>query len=152
MNKHGASEESLMMLFRLLLVAVITFFVIGISAVYYEFYIDIRGSEASIMARDVVNCLAPAGEFIAPTGHEQNFLEFCNIKNTGRFYVNVSVAGKKYESGDSGAAWVKDLFDSGKVSNNIKTYEPGHFDKSFDVLFNNNPEKMRVEVFVNRET
>jgi hypothetical protein len=156
--KKAAMGEGVLMIYRLVLLTFIALIVFGLSAVYYEYYIDIRFSEAGIMTRDVVNCLAPQGALVnVPIEYQNKILDYCGIKNTDRFYVNVSVLKSdkslftSFQHGDSGQQWIKDI--APQLSGEAKTYVPGYFKQSYNVSLNSNipSGKMIVEVLVAHE-
>lgn len=157
--KHSAMGEGILMIYRLVLLTFIALIVFGLSAVYYEYYIDIRASEAGIMAKDVVNCLAPQGSLVnVPIEYQNKILDYCGIKNTERFYVNTTVFNSdnslfvSFQQGDSGQQWIKDIFSNNQASGEVKTYEPGYFKKDYPIILNSGKDaKMNVEVLVQHE-
>lgn len=161
-NKKAAMGEGILMIYRLVLLTFIALIVFGLSAVYYEYYIDIRGSEAGILGKDIVNCLAPQGVFVnVPLEYQNKILDYCGIKNTARFYVNVSVLRvdnslfTSLQQGDSGAKWVKDI-NPNLLQGEAKTYVPGVFSKDYPIILigadgKTNDGKLNVEVLVSHE-
>ena len=162
-NKRAVMGESILMIYRIVLVTVIALVVIGISAVYYDFYIDVRDAEAIAMTREVVDCVSPAGiiDLNKFAENENNFLEACGFDSSelNRFYVSVEVFDstgeeiKKLEQGDSGAIWIKELFEGSGGVENIKKYRPGSFGGEYSVLVkgDNIKKRIKVEVLVNHE-
>ena len=140
------------MIYRLMLVSFIALVVLGVAAVFYGYYVDVRDVEARIMAVNVVNCLSPDGVFIADNlkGYEGKVLEYCKIYNSGKFYINVSVQGKKYQDGDSSLLWIREIYKT-SAGDNIKKYEPGYFSEVYSVIVNGKEDKLNVEVLVNDE-
>jgi len=120
-NKKGATGEAILMVYRIILVSFIALIVLGTAAIFYNYEIDVRNVEARILAKKVLGCLAPLGELDLDKIDEKdskNILDYCGIKNTGRFYVSATVYHlerreilKKLEHGDSGIVWVKDILD-----------------------------------------
>jgi len=171
-NKKAVAGEGILMIYRLILVTFIALVVLGLSAVFYDYYIDVRDVEARIMAKQVVNCLAPDGIFDLGkiAGNEDKIMEYCGFDKNElkRFYVSVVVNDesgkeiKKLQQGDSGALWVKQIYEN-KKGGSIAKYEPGVFPKENEknyfsiVLFNfENSEKkingkLIVEVLVQHE-
>ncbi len=151
--KRSAVGEGVLMIYRIILIAIIAFVVLGTSAVVYDYYVDVRGIEARIMAKQVVNCLEPQGSLVSvPDLSKTKILNFCGIKNTERFYVQINVSDLRFEQGDSGALWIKQMFDTNKDgTKNIKKYEPGYYFDEFDVNYNNQKTKLKIMVLVNNE-
>lgn len=129
------------MIYRLFLVAIIAITILGLSAMFYDYYIDIKNAEAQIMAKNVVNCLAPGGVFdlAKVQGHEKDFMEsVCKIDNLDRFYVkvNVSFSGNQavlLQYGDYGAVWTKELYKKSTLTKQIEKYEPGQFNWNYTI-------------------
>ncbi len=140
------------MIYRLMLISFIALVVMGAAAVFYSYYVDVRDVEARIMAVNVVNCLAPNGVFLADNlnGYGGNVLEYCKISNSGKFYINVSVSGKKYEAGDSSLLWIREMYKN-SAGESIKKYEPGYFSEVYPVIVDGKEDKLKIEVLVNHE-
>ena len=162
------------MIYRLILISFIALIILGLSAVFYDYYLDVRDAEARIVAKEVVNCMAPDGVVdlskFADVENENNLLEFCGFDKSelNRFYIDaeIMVGGdvvKKIEQGDSGSAWVYELFlkdikQGTEKTAKIAKYKPGHFfnqDLKVSVLESGSEEKksgnIKLEVFVNHE-
>lgn len=164
-SKKAALGESVLMLYRLIMITIIAFVIFGISAVFYTYYIDVRHSEAGILSKQVINCISPEGilDLNKISGYENKILDYCKIKNTGRFYVNVTITGESgkemgvLQNGDSGLMWVKDLYDSNANLNSIKQYAPGfyHPDEGYNVQVIDKAGKyngvVNIDVLVNNE-
>jgi len=94
MDKRAAIDESILMIYRLLLISFVALVFLGVASTSYDYYIDVRDVEATIMAKQSVNCLAPKGviNFSRFTGMEKKFLEVCGYGgNLGRIYVKAEV-------------------------------------------------------------
>jgi len=167
MNKKGVVGEGVIMIYRLILLSFIVLVILGISAVYYEVYIDVRDAEAQIMAQNVVDCLSPKGILDLdsyPPDLENNLLFYCGygVVESERFYVRAVVLDesgdevKKLNYGDSGLEWVKDVFSKTKVAEGVRRYEPGYFPATnFSSYINDGGRKfsgkINVEVIMNNE-
>lgn len=164
-NQHGAIGEGVLMIYRLVLVAIIAIIVLGLSAIYYDYYIDVKSAEAQILAKQIVNCLAPNGviNLDALDSKADDVLKYCEIKNIERFYVVVHVKKsdspddmKTLKSGNDGIKSINEMYD--KLKNAMKTqakYEPGTYGKSFPVIIVSSKSKINgnlaVEVVVGSE-
>lgn len=149
------------MLVRIVLVTFIAVVIIGMSAIFYDYYINTGGSEAKIMARSVVNCLAPHGEILNMEflqSQKGKLLEYCgydknSIKN---FYVSVSIKDSSgnellnLEQGDSGIASIVALYNSGVETTNIAKYAPALFSASYCVNFKSKSDHGNIFVKVIR--
>jgi len=168
-NKRGGTGEEITMIYRLVLITLIAFVIFGVSAIFYDYYIDVRDVEAGVMTKKVVNCLSPNGELEI---HE----ELCGLSvfEVERYYVRVSVLDNNFEivetleAGDSGVEWVRNIFvpntfedlakevksfsgQGGSKTENLKKYEPGYSFSNFDSVYNGEAVKLNVEVWVNYE-
>lgn len=163
MNKYGQMGEGIFMIYRLLLISLIAFGIFSTSSIFYNYDINIRNAEATILARGISSCLSPNGVLNLDEISEKNYvkiLSYCGISNIDRFYVNVDVvesSGSKvarlYE-GDSGALWIKELFKEG-ITEKIEKYTPGYFDFEYPVFILKDGAKIKgnvkMEVLVNYE-
>ena len=140
-DKRGAAGETILTIYRIVIISLIALVIMGLSAVFYDYYIDVRDAEAVILMGEVVNCLVPLGvgklDLDSLDGNadfdEDKILEYCGFDSEDgvgeRFYVNVTVkddAGKVIgvlQDGDSGVSWVQSVL---KVRD-ITKYHPGHF-------------------------
>ena len=150
MNKKGtATGDSVIMIYRLFLITFIALIILGSSAFFYAYYADIRNTEARILIRKTMHCLAPDGTLNLDKfqNSEKNVLtDYCDLRNTDRFYVKVTVwdeerygdvvsyvlsdsdSGKEIktlEHGDSGLNWIKKIFRARTRSEKIIKSKPG---------------------------
>ena len=152
-NKKAAMGEWIIMIYRLLLVSIIAFVILGISSVFYAHYIDIRDVEARVLAREIVECVSPDGVLdldVFPKNDRKNILSYCGFGESERFYVelNVYFSGKdvKLSQGDSGLLWVLDVFEDDRVSEGLRKYEPGYYNWSYPVWVLDGGNKFEGEV------
>jgi len=163
-DRRGVAGEMLLTIYRLVIVAMIAFFVLGVSAFVYDYYLDVRDIEARILTKKVVNCLAPEGvlDLSRFEGKEDKILDFCGIRNVERFYVKVDVSdGEKlavwtFQQGDSGIEWIKKLFENPANVKNLEKYNLGFDSKHYSInVLKTNGEKIKsvldIEVFVGHE-
>lgn len=153
-DKKAILGEGILTIYRLVLIAFIALIVLGLAAVFYDYYVDVRGAEAQIMAKQVVNCLAPGGEIDLGKfdSFENKILEYCGFdeQETERIYVVINVTNsleeeiKKLEDGDSGLEWVKEIYDEKDVTR----YRPGFFNKSYNVFVLDEGKKEQGKIFV----
>jgi len=170
-NKKAVLGEGLLMIYRLILITFIALIVLGLSAVFYDYYLDVRDAEARIVGKEVANCLAPEGvidlSYFAEV--DANLLEVCGFDSgeLERFYVDARIFVEdgevvQLEQGDSGSKWVYELFlkdekeETGRTEN-IAKYKPGYWagDGLEAVVEKEGGEKqigkIDLEVFVNHE-
>lgn len=140
MSKKGAIGEGVLMIYRMVLVAVIAIIIIGLSAIYYDYYINVRGVEARILTKQIVNCLAPEGivDLAKITDESRTkILDYCKINHADRFYVRISVYENNnpivLQQGDSGLEWVKEIYKNKESVQDIKKYEPESFSASYNI-------------------
>ena len=154
-NKKGAIDEGMLTIYRMVLVTIIAFFILGVSAFVYSYYLDVRDAEAVILAKKVITCLAPEGvvdlSALEPFEDTGNFLqEYCNLKGIERFYVNVKFSREVYglktredifilEQGEDNLGWLAELSKQDKSTKNIKKYVPGYLESSYTpIIFSDN--------------
>lgn len=175
-SKRGQIGEGVIMIYRLLIVTVIAGVIFAVSAIYYDYEIDIRDAEARILTREVVDCLAPKGvlnlDEISESERDE-VLSYCDFSEVDRFYVGVDVIDSEgvriagLQEGDSGALWIKDLYgkavatgkailgaedSEGRVTGK---YNPGYYKIEYPVYILNDEVKgegkIKLEVLVNYE-
>ena len=149
-SKRAAIGEGIFtLLVRLSVLAAIAFIIFGVAASFYNPYVDVRDAEARIMTRQLNDCLAPKGAVDVGGFSEENKLGLLVYCHTGgidseRFFVRAKVTqGNKeiirLEQGDSGALWVKDIFNKAEFETEgfIERYSPGYYTKSYPVRITN---------------
>ena len=145
MNKKAATGETILTIYRIVIISFLALVILGVSAVFYDYYIDVRDTEAVILTRSVVNCLVVDGKLDldmmrgSDGFNENKIFEYCGFdKSDGisdRLYARVVVrddAGKEVgvlQGGDSGIGWVRDILNTGVVTK----YRPGYLNR--DNLF-----------------
>ena len=165
MNKRGVLGEGVLMIYRMMILTFVAFIILGVSSVFYAHFIDVRDTEALIMTREVVECLARDGTLdldLISEEDKKSILEYCgySLGQLDRFYVRVGVIVDEnevsvFEHGDSGRTWVLDVLDEIDKSENLRKYRPGFSDNDFMVNVIDGGElnegKIKVEVFVGDE-
>jgi hypothetical protein len=154
-GKRGATGEGILTMYRVLIIIFIALIILVISNVFYSHYIDVRDTEAKVMARNVIGCVLSDFDFMNFNGE---LLKHCGYKKgTERFFVRLTFVdenGKEIRvisHGDSGAMWVREIFKEDKMTENIKQYKPGFFDYTYPYYYAREERdiKVRVEVLVN---
>ena len=141
-NKRGALGESVTTLYRIVIIIIVSFVILGASSMVYSHHINVRDSEAMIMIREISDCvLSDAIVDLAELEGVDNIFEYCgyDANEVERFFISVSifVEGSEVlgiEGGDSGSLWVKDLYDPSSGMEAIGRYEPGHFKMKYGVV------------------
>jgi len=167
-NKKAATGEAILMLYRIVLISFIALVILGIAAIFYDYELDVRNIEAEILAKKVIDCLAPSGELNLdsfPENRDDKLLDYCGIKNIERFYINVKVFSeqnqilKKFEQGDSGAGWVMEILKgvpTGSKFENLEKYRPGYLYSDYLLVIIESGNKIKggieIEVVVQHET
>jgi hypothetical protein len=164
MRKKAVMGEGIIMIYRMVLITFIAFVVLGVSSIFYSYYIDVRDAESWLLARQVSDCLNPNGELVLSEIGEDNYdkiLDYCKITPNERFYVGLKVYdGEKevgsFYQGDRGAFWQVSLYDKNKgMTAEIGKYKPGYFEFEYPVsLVIDNEKKeglIKMEVLVTHE-
>ena len=167
-GNKGSAGEGIMMIYRILIVSFIAFIILGVFSIFYEYHVDVKGVEAQIIARDVMDCLAPEGILdldAYPEGNKNHLLFYCGFENfeVERFFVSVVINQSyplktldNFQQGDSGASWIKEIFKNNPSSvDSLKKYEPRSFREIYPVFINSSNNLVDgiidLEVFVNNE-
>lgn len=160
-NKKAVMGETVLMMYRLVLISLIAFAVLGISTIFYAHYINVRPAEAIIMTRQITDCFTLENRNFEEV-EEGKVLLFCGYDEaeTKRFFVKVDFADssgnliKSTYQGDSGAEWVKTLYEEQKKSTeSIKKYAPGYYTLESPLFDKNTGRELniKVEVLVSNE-
>jgi len=160
-NKRGQVGSSVVTMYRVLVIIFISVIVLGISSLVYSHYINVKDSEAVILARQMVECVAPLGILdLDSLSKEKNIFTYCGFEDfeVERFFVSILAKVDDEEvgkliGGDEGFLWVREIYESGAKTDSIKRYEPGYFNAQYSVyVLDGGVEKMGdmiVEVIIN---
>jgi len=153
MNKRGdAIGENILMSYRLILVAIIAFVVIGMSTLIYSYDVNVRDVEARILAREVLNCVSEPGFFEKvnlDSEAQYNILDVCKFHGDfSRIFVRLTMYSSSGEErviqhGDSGSVWVRDIVLAS--GDEYDEYEPGFYRNTF---MSSDGTKIDMEVYV----
>jgi len=142
MNKKGQLGSSVITMYRVLVIIIISVVILGVSSIVYSHHINVRDSEAMILVREISGCVI--NEAVVDLGKlkvEEDIFEYCGYEEDemDNYFVSVKVEidGSEVfevEGGDSGSLWVRDIFKNEKSVESIKRYEPGNFVKEYDIV------------------
>jgi len=161
-SKNAVVGESIISVYRLFLIAVIAFVVLGVGAISSENYIDVRAIEADILVKQTINCLLPEGvlDLNKIQGNEEKILDYCGFNGVERLFVFVTVYDeegklvKTLKQGDSSLPWVKEIFKDKDKTENILKYKPGDKKREFEVVVDMGEKfvgKLNIEAIVGHE-
>ena len=142
MNKRGQIGESILSMYRTLLVIIISVVVLGMSSIVYSYDINVRDSEAMLMTREISDCVIFEGLVnFSEIKEQDNVFEYCGFEGgeVENFFVSVVIWVEsekrfEFEGGDGGTTWVSDIFRSDSDVDEIERYRPGYFEKSYNVF------------------
>lgn len=142
MNKKGQSGSSVIMIYRVFVIVVISVVVLGVSSIVYSYHINVRDSEAMILVREISGCVISEGVVDLDELREvEDIFEYCGFDSDEmeNFFVSVVIGIDekdvfRIEGGDSGLSWVVDIYKNKGATEGIERYEPGHFSWAYDVL------------------
>ena len=141
-NKRGETiGDSLMMMYQVFFVAFVAFVILGVSAMLYNYNINTRDSETMLIARSIVDCVAPEGFLDLDSMNEEdknNIFSFCGFddKMNEAVFVSLGVMDgenkiDKIVTGNEGLLWVNRIYTSKLKTASIEKYEPGYFNGEF---------------------
>ena len=140
-NKRADMSEALQMNYRIFMVLLVAFVILGISATIYRNYIDVRTVEAEILNKKLFECLTENN--MANTtlleAYQNNILEYCGYseEETSRFLAQVRLTlGTNmftYQQGDSGSVWILDTIQSKQKAKSFSYHEPGFSETTYPV-------------------
>jgi len=161
-SKRGQLGSSIMTVYRVLVLIIIAFVILGASSLVYSHHINTRDSEAMILVHEISECVITDSVVdLNKLKSQDSLFEYCGFESDEmeNFFVRVLVEfggseSFKIEDGDSGFLFVKDIFNMNSDTGAIDKYEPGHFVKTYDVLVLSGGEKsgkVSVEVVANAQ-
>jgi len=163
MNRRGQLGSSVITMYRVLVIIIISVVILGGSSIVYSHHINVRDSEAMILVREISGCvISEAVVDLDKLKAVEDVFEYCGFDGDEmeNFFVSVRVeidGSEVFEidGGDSGLLWVRDVFKSGAGTEAIDRYEPGHFVRKYSVsVLDGGIEKegkISVEVVANAE-
>ena len=164
MNKKGQTGSGIISIYRVLMVSIIAFVILGLSSVFYNYEISVKDSEALIFARQAVDCVVLNGvlDLDSLDENREDIFSFCGFdeSESERFFLSIIINDSVREidrltGGDEGLVWVQKVYTSELKTDSIKKYEPGYYNGIFSVRALKEGAygdvKMRVEVIVKDE-
>jgi len=163
MNKIGQTGFSIVTIYRVFAVILVSVVILGTSSIIYSHHINVRDSEAMIMVREISECVVSESVVdLDKLRGEKDIFSYCgfNKNEVESFFISLSVLIDTkevfaIEGGDSGLLWVKDVYNGDAKTKVIDRYEPGHFKWFYNVgVLDAGLEKpgiLIVEVVVNAE-
>jgi len=163
-KKGEALGSSILMMYRIFIIIVVSVVVLGLSSLVYPHHINTRDSEAMLLTREISDCVISESVVdVTALRLEQSVFEYCgfNDDEMESFFVSVVVKADgvddfRIDGGDSGLLWIKDVFSGSADTEAIERYKPGRFKDVYDVLVldgsaQEKAGKLSVEVVVNAE-
>jgi hypothetical protein len=135
LNKRGVLGEGILIAYRLVIVTLIALIILGLSAVFYEYYIDVRESEAIILGRQTFDCITSGGvvelDSILKTSPE-SLADYCSfgvlkgVYLVAEFYDSSGSLIKEFNEGDSTISSIYSFYLQSGVDSTepIKKYRP----------------------------
>ena len=164
MNKKGQTGEAVINIYRVLLVTVITAAILVLSAIFYDYEISVKDSEALIFGRQIADGVVSNGILnLDELGDiEEGIFSFCGFdeSESERFFLSIVISNNvkeigKLVDGDEGLPWVQKIYSSEFKTDSIEKYEPGYYNGVFSVCVLEEgaygDAEMRMEVIVKDE-
>ncbi len=140
MKKAEALGEGLLTVYRLFLVAVVALVVLGASAVFYDYYINVKDVEAGIIARGLISCFSENGLDV-----DLNECGFDLNDTYIRVEINFGLLENRIiEEGDKGIGWTEEVDVDEK-------YKLGYFKELYPFFIEGEEIEVEMEVYVNHE-
>ena len=157
-NSGETMGEGIITIYRVFLVSFVALVILGMSSVFYAHHIDVRDVEASIMARNIVNCLTEIGGIDISDISDIDLLEYCGYGSyDGEFYISASFRNSIDEevlsltSGDSGVLFAQQIYGNVEFSSeDFAIYRPGYYSYKYPFIFKSGEVgELNLEVSVN---
>jgi hypothetical protein len=137
MNKRGDVGEAVVMMYRLVVLSLIALVILGLSAVFYDYYIDVKDSEAAIVGSQIFDCLVVDGvvdfDKVSFGMEDEKVLSYCGFDSPAGVYVVVELLDEsgiefaKFREGDFGAKVIYEMWTrtDSKQRVNLKKFGSG---------------------------
>jgi len=143
LNKRGVIGDYIFMIYRLVLITIVATVIVGICSTAYSLNINVRDSEARILAHETIECLIEKDVLSKPQSVideiKYNILDYCSITgDLSRYYISLTYEKDSekivLEQGDSGLTFVREIVDAlgsefGK--SDFAKYQPGYYNNHF---------------------
>jgi hypothetical protein len=149
----GPMGEMIIMMYRIVIIVIVGFIILGISVYSYKNDLNIKQTESFILAKNIYNCFINENTFNPDkidNLYKNKILDYCgyNDSETKRFYVNISINEGanniySYSHGDSGKIWIIDIMESMDTNEELNSW-PGYTKLSYPIYVRN--KKMQINV------
>lgn len=161
-SKKAQISDAVFMIYRIVLITVIAVVILGLSSVFFEYYLDIKNAEAQILGEKIYSCVVDEGVLDideiknSDLFKEGGILGYCGYDGLEGIYFEMFYffdgVSEKFEGGDSGLVWIKDV----DWEVDMKKYELGIYRNEEDVVFVNeegvfNDGGLKLNIYVSRD-
>ena len=163
-NKRGSTDETALMIYRIVFVTIIAFVILGVSSVVYNYAIKTQNTEGMLLGRVVLDCITEEGpiDLVSLGEFKEDMFSYCGITAPEdyafislKFYDSGGLEFEKITYGDEGLEWVNKIYTNDLGVSSIEEYEPGYFDTKLDIHFIDDGEysfgTILLEVIINGE-
>lgn len=140
-NKKAQMGEAVLWIYRFILIALISLFIVIIVGNKYSEKYDFRQAESALLSKRIVNC-------IEIYGADRNMIVNCLGINFKDYYVNISTQSLESNSNNSiffGNSDLKIQCDLLKLKKKLKQ-EPSCSESNYFILLNNEKTKLKIEI------
>jgi hypothetical protein len=134
-DKKAFLGSGVLMVYRLVMVTIVALIILGLSATFYQYHIDVRESEIMIFARQAMDCVSPDGIFDLDSisnSSSGTLLEYCGFGEVNgiyiisRFYNSSGILIKEFKEGEEPIKEIYRLFaySDRESTESIKKYRP----------------------------
>ncbi len=159
-NGAGAISDMVFMGYRIVMIIIIGFLVIGISVFAYNNDVNVKQVESIILAKNLYNCFVSENYILMKESirdYKNSILEYCGYDKgqISRFYVKVdiltnNVIVESFSQGDSGKMWIYETMKEEKDVSD-KNSLPGYTIMSFPIYYEGQNSKINISTLVNDE-
>ncbi|MCL6500501.1 MAG: hypothetical protein K6T16_00505 [Candidatus Pacearchaeota archaeon] len=128
-NKKGQTENAVIWLYRFFILVVVIGGTIGIVAMHYSKQVDVRNVESAIVAKKIVDCIAPDG-IVQEFG--KDMLKECIPLDEQEIYLNLTLGNDNFDFGDRLLATLCGAKEKGSVK-----YPPSCLEQRYYLVQNN---------------
>lgn len=160
-TKKAQTGESILMIMRLVLLMIIAFSIYFISSLYLTYHIDTKNIDATLLGKNIFECVAPNSEVaLSNLPEAEKILEHCGIKGADKSYIliNITQIGKEPIAIEENTQYKESAYIYNMPGTDTKAtqkYKPGQFKSTRDIIILDGEEKskavIKIEIIMENE-
>lgn len=161
-KKAESTSETIIMMYRLLLLTIIVLTIMGISNMVYTHTINVKDPESFVLSKKIINCIVNSPGFQIndiKENYNSNILKYCNFKYKNeteiynKYFIRLDLIQEDSNEtilyGDDGKSWVNEILKNSPNQNNLDSYKQGYSNINTNLILNQKQTELNLEVYIN---